>query len=147
MDQKNILRFLSAPPPREIGILGDFCVDVYWELAPEKGELSLETGLKTTPVGTARYGLGGAGNIVANLRALGVLHTPCFGAVGRDPFGLWLHRELMEPDPEPEIDYKAEYEKEKAERERLQEQNRKRNQKTEGPSDEETLKDIVASFL
>ena len=102
MDQKNIARFLSMPPPREIGILGDFCVDVYWDIEPEKGEKSLETGLKTTPVSTARYGLGGAGNIVANLRALGVLHTPCFGAAGRDPFGLWLRRELMEPDPEPE---------------------------------------------
>ena len=102
MDQKNILRFLSAPPPREIGILGDFCVDVYWDIEPEKGEKSLETGLSTTPVMAARYALGGAGNIVANLRALGVLHTSCFGAAGKDPFGLWLKRALLDPDPEPE---------------------------------------------
>jgi len=100
MDQKKIRRFLETPPESTIGVLGDFCVDVYWDITPENGEISLETGLMTTPVSAARYGLGGAGNIVANLRGLGVWHTPCFGAAGRDPFGLWLKKELTDPDPE-----------------------------------------------
>lgn len=100
MDQKRIRRFLEKVPPCPIGVLGDFCVDVYWDIHPEIGEISLETGLTTTPVTTARYALGGAGNIVANLRGLGVWHIPCFGAAGRDPFGLWLKRGLTDPDPQ-----------------------------------------------
>ena len=99
MNRSTALDYLNNPPQNTIGILGDFCIDVYWDIQPEQGEKSIETGLLTTPVGTARYGLGGAGNIVANLRGLGAFHTPCFGAIGRDPFGLWLQKELDSPSP------------------------------------------------
>lgn len=94
MDKKGILQLLSNVPQGLIGVLGDFCADVYWELHPEAGELSLETNLMTTPASEARYSPGGAGNIVENLRGLNVRHISCFGAVGRDPFGCWLHQEL-----------------------------------------------------
>ena len=47
MDKKNIEHLLNHVPQNLIGVLGDFCVDVYWELAPERGEISIETKLKT----------------------------------------------------------------------------------------------------
>lgn len=100
MDFAVINRLLSSPPQRSIGVAGDFCTDVYWDLEPKAGEVSLETGLLTTPVTAARYSPGGAGNIITNLRGLGVNHIPCFGAVGADPFGFWLYHELTAGTPE-----------------------------------------------
>jgi rfaE bifunctional protein kinase chain/domain len=74
-----------------VGVIGDFCVDAYWELDDEASELSIETGLPTRPVRRQRYTLGGAGTIVNNLVALGVGEVQVFGVVGPDPFG----RELL----------------------------------------------------
>ncbi len=102
MDKNTASRILAAVPDCEIGILGDFCTDVYWELHPELGERSIETGLLTTPVSAARYSPGGAGNIAANLRGLGMKRICCFGALGNDPFGLWLRKQLV---PAPETDF------------------------------------------
>ena len=97
MDKEIIARLLGNVPQGTVGVLGDFCIDVYWELQPGAGEKSLETGLLTTPVADARYAPGGAGNIVANLRGLNVPDISCFGVVGRDPFGCWLRRQLNAP--------------------------------------------------
>ena len=94
MNVANIEYLLNNVPQNSLGVLGDFCVDVYWELAPERGEISIETQLKTVPVSEARYSPGGAGNIVENLRGLNVRAVSCFGTVGSDPFGCWLHQTL-----------------------------------------------------
>ena len=60
-------------------------------------------------------------------------------------------QEEQKPEPEekkPEIDYKSLYEKEKAAREALQKANRRRdNSGNDQNNDEETLKDIVCSFI
>lgn len=98
MDEKKLKELLGRAAGRSVGVIGDFCVDAYWELRPELGERSVETGMITTPVGTARYFPGGAGNIAANLRALGVKKLFCFGAAGCDPFGNWLRRALFPGD-------------------------------------------------
>lgn len=100
MDRNVTAQLLENIPHNKLGVLGDFCTDVYWELNPEPGERSIETGLVTTSVSTARYSPGGAGNIIANLRGVGMKKIPCFGAVGTDPFGLWLHHELTGNAPE-----------------------------------------------
>lgn len=100
MDRKTLEALLSRTADRRIGVLGDFCVDAYWELHPELGERSVETGIVTTPVAAARYSPGGAGNIAANLRGLGAKHVSCFGAVGGDPFGIWLERALFPETPD-----------------------------------------------
>ena len=97
MDGTTLKTVLARASDRSVGVLGDFCVDAYWELRPEAGERSVETGIVTTPVGSARYAPGGAGNLAANLRALGAKSIPCFGALGVDPFGEWLRREIV-PD-------------------------------------------------
>jgi sugar/nucleoside kinase (ribokinase family) len=95
MNEKDLENLFSRIAVRTVGVIGDFCVDAYWELHPELGERSIETGIITTPVGAARYSPGGAGNLAANLRGLGAEKLFCFGAAGCDPFGDWLRRALF----------------------------------------------------
>ncbi|MES2221740.1 MAG: PfkB family carbohydrate kinase [Acidobacteriota bacterium] len=75
-------------------VLGDFCLDAYWQLAVGEPELSVETGLPVRRVRSQKYSLGGAGNVVANLASLGVGHVLAIGVVGADLFGAELLRLL-----------------------------------------------------
>jgi bifunctional ADP-heptose synthase (sugar kinase/adenylyltransferase)/phosphoglycolate phosphatase-like HAD superfamily hydrolase len=86
-----LLRF----PDLHIGIIGDFCLDAYFCVDMSASEASVETGLATQPISEQRYSLGGAGNVAANLRAMGVGVVRCFGVTGDDPFG-WQMRRIME---------------------------------------------------
>jgi len=70
-----------------VTVLGDFCLDAYWLIDEKKTELSLETGLPVRFVREQRYSLGGAGNVAANLVALGVREVRVVGAIGNDLFG------------------------------------------------------------
>lgn len=78
---------LAAFPRCRIAVLGDFCLDVYWELEMAASEISMETGVPTRPVRRSRQALGAAGTVVNNLAALGVGRIAVFGAVGPDAFG------------------------------------------------------------
>ncbi|KAA3657922.1 MAG: hypothetical protein DWQ10_12235 [Calditrichaeota bacterium] len=69
-----------------IAVVGDFCLDVYWEIDMSASVTSVETGLPTYPVRKKRYSLGGAGNVVANLAALGVKEISAFAVLGHDMF-------------------------------------------------------------
>lgn len=77
-----------------IGVVGDFALDVYWTVDPAVAKVSVETGKRTQPVMEQRRAAGGAGNVVANLCALGCGEVAAFGVVGRDPWGDALRREL-----------------------------------------------------
>ena len=81
---------LAGMGKARVGVIGDFCLDVYWMLDLQSSERSLETGKMTRPVRRQHYSLGGAGNVVANLRAIGVGHVHAFAVVGSDPFGVCL---------------------------------------------------------
>ncbi len=70
-----------------VAVFGDFCVDGYWWIDSQQGETSLETGKAVRRVRRQRYTPGGAGNVVVNLRALGVGRVSALGVVGSDPFG------------------------------------------------------------
>lgn len=70
-----------------VGVIGDFCLDAYWQLDESPLELSLETGKPTMAVAQQEYSLGGAGNVVNNLAALGVGNVRAFGVLGEDLFG------------------------------------------------------------
>ncbi|MBW7998063.1 MAG: HAD family hydrolase [Candidatus Glassbacteria bacterium] len=70
-----------------IGIIGDFAVDAYWMLDDGAGELSVETGRRAYAVARQRYSLGGAGNVMSNLAALGVGRLEAIGVRGDDLFG------------------------------------------------------------
>ena len=75
-----------------VGVLGDFCLDAYWDM-DESDEVSIETGLLTRSVVGQRYAPGGAGNVAANLASLGC-QVSAFGIVGNDLFGTELVRIL-----------------------------------------------------
>lgn len=70
-----------------IGIIGDFCLDVYWNIDKDRAEISVETKLPTKPVKSQFYSLGGAGNVANNLKGMGVRKISVFGVTGHDPFG------------------------------------------------------------
>lgn len=85
---------LSAIPRVRIAVVGDFCLDAYWSLDPAGSRPSVETGLPTRAVRESRFSLGGAGNVAANLAALGVGRVAAFGVAGDDPFGREMRRLL-----------------------------------------------------
>lgn len=70
-----------------VAVFGDFCLDAYWPVSSDQGEVSIETGLPVYRVTGQRYSLGGAGNVVANLVDLGVAQVAAVGVVGDDLFG------------------------------------------------------------
>jgi bifunctional ADP-heptose synthase (sugar kinase/adenylyltransferase) len=77
-----LTRFAQA----RVAVLGDICLDAYWHLE-ERAEKSLETGLPVQHVERQVYSPGGAGNVAANLAALGVGKVSVLGIVGQDFFG------------------------------------------------------------
>ena len=87
---------LSRLGQARVTVLGDFCLDAYWLIDPDKSELSVETGLPVRRVRTQRYSLGGASNVVANLAALGVGQVRVVGLIGADIFGRLLRDMLIE---------------------------------------------------
>ena len=83
---------LSAIAAVRVGVIGDFALDVYFDLDRETGETSVETG-KPVHYGSGLVThLGGASNVVNNLHALGVREICAFGATGDDILGHELLR-------------------------------------------------------
>ena len=75
----------------EVTVVGDICLDAYWEIDVLSKEESLETGLLVNKIRRQRYNLAGAANVIRNLHALRVGKINAVGFVGRDIWG----RELM----------------------------------------------------
>ena len=67
-----------------VGVLGDFCLDVYWEADMLKSQLSRETAHYTLPVVRERISLGGAGNAAQNIAAVFPVRLFAFGVTGND---------------------------------------------------------------
>jgi rfaE bifunctional protein kinase chain/domain len=76
-------RFASV----KVGVIGDFALDLYFDIQTRTGEYSLETGREVFWGSQPRASLGAAGNVVQNLHALGVVHCWAIGCVGDDLFG------------------------------------------------------------
>ncbi len=79
-----------------VAVLGDFFLDQYLEIDPHLDERSLETGLTARQVVSVRCQPGGAGNVAANLCALGVGRVLCLGLIGDDGEGFELVRALRQ---------------------------------------------------
>ena len=94
MNKQLIEKILCNAKTAKIGVVGDFCLDVYWFLNEIASEKSLETDLPTWPIAEQEYSLGGAGNVVNNLHALGCENIHVFGVVGTDPWGQKLMQNL-----------------------------------------------------
>lgn len=92
--QIHLARLIRRFSGRTIGVLGDFMLDEV--LRGEATRISPEAPVPVVLMDgshAAQTFLGGAGNVVANLRALGARPMP-FGAIGRDATGKELLRLL-----------------------------------------------------
>ena len=94
MTRERLDQILSGFGSARIAVLGDFFLDKYLEIDPALSEVSLETGLEARQVVAVRCQPGGAGNVAANLRALGVGDVICVGFIGDDGEGFELMRVL-----------------------------------------------------
>lgn len=87
MKKEQLQKILDDISKVKIAVVGDFCLDSYWFIDEAMSEISIETNQATRPVREQRYSLGGAGNVTANIAALGVKDVRAFGVIGTDPFG------------------------------------------------------------
>lgn len=67
-----------------VAIIGDLCLDVYWDADMKKSEISRETPHHPLPVIAERYSPGGASNAAANIKALAPASLDVIGVIGRD---------------------------------------------------------------
>jgi rfaE bifunctional protein kinase chain/domain len=94
MRLEKVDQILKKMPAARVGVIGDFCLDVYYDLTRESGEFSLETGKEVHYGRNLRSAPGGASNVVQNLAALGVGEVRAFGLLGDDVFGRDLRHQL-----------------------------------------------------
>lgn len=66
------------------GVIGDVCLDAYWVADLTRSTLSRETPHYTMPIVEERYSPGAAGNVAANLAALGCGKVTICSVVGHD---------------------------------------------------------------
>ena len=95
MNNAQLICLLDAISTTRIGIIGDFCLDAYWFIDEAMSEISVETNRATQPVRQQQYSLGGAGNVAANLAAMGINSIRIFGVIGPDPFGAEMVRIML----------------------------------------------------
>ncbi|MGC3955343.1 MAG: PfkB family carbohydrate kinase [Propionicimonas sp.] len=89
------LERLAEAEHLRVTVFGDLSLDAYWDVRADPQQVSVETGLVVREVMSQRYTLGGAGNVLVNLRALGVGQLKALGVCGKDPFGARLLEELQ----------------------------------------------------
>jgi rfaE bifunctional protein kinase chain/domain len=78
-----------------VAIVGDFCLDRYFDIDPARQEISIETGLPVHNIVRVRCQPGAAGTILNNLVALGVGQIYPIGICGEDGEGFELRRSLQ----------------------------------------------------
>lgn len=93
-DRRQLESDLDALSSKTVGVVGDFCLDIYLFTDPSRAESSIETGLQTSPVTKTRTSPGGAGNVAANLAALGFDRVVAYGVAAQDLHGFELQRVL-----------------------------------------------------
>jgi len=75
-----------------VGVIGDFALDMYYNECGPIGENSLETGRPVSGATAPRTAPGAAGNLAKNLAAWHPASLHLFGIIGDDIFGRELHR-------------------------------------------------------
>lgn len=81
-------------PSLRLAVLGDFCLDRYFDIDPARAETSIETGLAVHNIVRVRCQPGAAGTILNNLVALGIGTLHPIGIAGDDGEGWELLRAL-----------------------------------------------------
>ncbi|NLD58227.1 MAG: sugar kinase [Clostridiales bacterium] len=85
---------LSAVDRADVALIGDLCLDAYWEADMKLSRLSRETPHYPLPIVEERHAPGGAGNVACNLAALKPRSLSAVGVVGLDWRGDLLVRSL-----------------------------------------------------
>lgn len=93
MDREKIARALERAGEVRVAVFGDYCLDKYLYMDPERDEESVETGLMAWQIHAKKMYPGAGGTVVNNLRALGV-QTVCIGLMGDDGEGYELEKAL-----------------------------------------------------
>jgi rfaE bifunctional protein kinase chain/domain len=94
MNPERFHAITSRYPQLRIAVIGDFCLDRYFEIDPGRQETSIETGLPVHNIENVRCQPGGAGTILNNLAALGIGAIYPVGFCGDDGEGFELQRAL-----------------------------------------------------
>lgn len=68
----------------KVALIGDLCLDMYWEADMTLSELSRETPHYNLPITEERISLGAGGNVAANLASLGVENVHLISVIGKD---------------------------------------------------------------
>jgi rfaE bifunctional protein kinase chain/domain len=89
MDQERIAGILRCFPERRLLVVGDFFLDLYFDLDRSLSEVSIETSLEAYQVVRVRSSPGAAGTVTSNLRALDV-GVIALGVIGMDGMGYEL---------------------------------------------------------
>lgn len=90
-DIQAITSALAETGKSRILVLGDYALDKYLYIDPQRDEPSIETGLTAYQIHAKRMSAGAGGNVVSNLCALGADVT-CISLVGNDGEGYELLR-------------------------------------------------------
>lgn len=77
-----------------VAVVGDLCLDRYFDIDPARQEISIETNLPVHNIVRTRCQPGGAGTIINNLSALGVGTIYPVAIIGEDGEGYELRRSL-----------------------------------------------------
>lgn len=83
-DEMTLDAIFSGIDRARVGVIGDFCLDVYWLADMTRSELSRETPHFPLPVVQESMSPGAAGNVAANIAALRPASLLLFGALGDD---------------------------------------------------------------
>lgn len=94
MNLSRLHEITSAYSRLRIALVGDVCLDRYFEIDPALNEISIETGLTVYNVTRVRCQPGAAGTILNNLVALGVGQISLVAITGDDGEGFELRRAL-----------------------------------------------------
>ncbi len=81
---KALQNLLAKASNLRVGVIGDFCLDVYWHADMRKSELSRETPHFPLPIVQERMQPGGAGNVACNFAALRPAQVMALSILGDD---------------------------------------------------------------
>jgi rfaE bifunctional protein kinase chain/domain len=94
MNARQLNEIASRYPKLRLALVGDLCLDRYFEIDPELREISIETNLPVHNVTRVRCQPGGAGTILNNLLALGIGAIYPVAIIGTDGEGYELRKAL-----------------------------------------------------
>ena len=96
LDENQFQKILDSIGNVRIGVLGDFCMDMYWHADMTRSVLSRETPHFPLPIVSEKMSPGAAGNVAANIAALKPRKLVVLGAIGRDWRGALLRDALSD---------------------------------------------------